>query len=232
MARILDAQVHSDDRRTDGGWGYYFADGHVWDRDRWPRASVTSWQLMALESARLGGLEVPSAVFRDAGVFLAGTWDSSRGAFRYSHDPSRLNSGYPILPASTPATMFGLSLLGLDLGSDQFVAARRYVLERAPDRYREASESQFVFEAKGNLYFWYYGTLAMFRAGGDAWQRWNVAMKDTLLDSQSEDGSWRPISTYADYAGDDARDKSYTTALNVLTLEVYYRYFTPLLEVR
>ena len=56
-------------------------------------------------------------------------------------------------------------------------------------------------------------------------------MKNTLLQAQDEDGSWKPISIYARYAGDDWRDKSYTTAINVLTLEVYYRYFTPLLTV-
>ena len=44
--------------------------------------------------------------------------------------------------------------------------------------------------------------------------------------------SWRPISIYArQYAGDDGSDASYATAMNVLSLEVYYRYFTPLLDV-
>ena len=56
-------------------------------------------------------------------------------------------------------------------------------------------------------------------------------LQDTLLPSQQQDGSWIPISTYSDYAGDDRGDRSYTTALCVLTLEVYYRYFPPLLEV-
>ena len=56
-------------------------------------------------------------------------------------------------------------------------------------------------------------------------------MKDTLLPAQDQDGSWRPISIYAGYAQDSDGDRSYTTAMNVLTLEVYYRYFTPLLKV-
>jgi hypothetical protein len=37
---------------------------------------------------------------------------------------------------------------------------------------------------------------------------------------------------YARYARDDASDRSYTTALSVLSLEVYYRYYWPLLKVR
>jgi hypothetical protein len=56
-------------------------------------------------------------------------------------------------------------------------------------------------------------------------------MKETLLPSQERNGSWVPISIYARYAGDDDEDRSYTTAMNVLSLEVYYRYFTPLLRV-
>ena len=36
----------------------------------------------------------------------------------------------------------------------------------------------------------------------------------------------------ANFAGDDDSDRAYSTAMCVLTLEVYYRYFTPLLEVR
>lgn len=232
IAQILRNQIESRDEQRHGGWGYYFADGHVWNRDRWPRASITSWQLMALESARLGGLEVPSAAFQNAGLFLAKSWDARLGAFRYSHDPERLNSGYPTLPASTPAAMFGLSLLGIDLASPVMDGARDYVLARLPDGYERASERDFVRTGQGNLYFWYYSTLSMFRAGGTSWQRWNVAMKESLLGGQTEDGSWRPISSYAEYAGDTNNDRSYTTAINVLTLEVYYRYFTPLLAVK
>ena len=46
-------------------------------------------------------------------------------------------------------------------------------------------------------------------------------------------GSWRPISIYAtDYADDTQRERTYSAAMCVLTLEIYYRYFTPLLKVR
>ncbi|MEZ6194670.1 MAG: hypothetical protein R3F20_02920 [Planctomycetota bacterium] len=56
--RILSAQVSSRRTELDGGWSYYYADE---DRryDRWPRLSVGVWQIMALESARIGGVRVP-----------------------------------------------------------------------------------------------------------------------------------------------------------------------------
>ncbi len=47
--------------------------------------------------------------------------------------------------------------------------------------------------------------------------------------AQAKDGSFPPIDVYAEEAGDSRRDRSYTTAMCVLSLEVYYRYFTPLL---
>ena len=42
----------------------------------------------------------------------------------------------------------------------------------------------------------------------------------------------RPLVSFADYAGDSEEDRTYTTAMCVLCLEVYYRYFTPLLQVK
>jgi len=231
VARVLANQVPEDyrgDPRLVGGWGYYYGDGSTYDP--WPRVSITSWQVMALESARLGGLAVDEQALRSAGKFIARSWDPRLGALRYSHDPRRVDSEYPTLPGSTPAGLFALSLLGEDLGSERFAAPRNYVMSRLPRGWRYAGEQAFVERAQGNVYFLYYGSLAMLRAGGDDWRRWNVALKETLLPAQELDGSWRPLDVYARYAGDSREDSIYTTAMCVLTLEVYYRYFTPLLE--
>ena len=91
-------------------------------------------------------------------------------------------------------------------------------------------EEEFVLRAEGNVYFWYYGSLACFFAGGDLWSEWNEALKTVLPRAQERDGSFRPIDPYAAYAGDSEKDRSYTTAMCVLSLEVYYRYFTPMLR--
>lgn len=230
LGEILRNQIAGDDKRRAGGWGYYYPDGRTFDS--WPRASITSWQVMALESARLGGLEVPDAAFDGARRFLLGSLDPRYGYFRYSHDPSRLNSGYRTLPGSTPASLFALALLGEDLSDERYERALDFVSERAPEGYRFSGDDDFVQNATGNIYFWYYGTLALFRAEGERWERWNAAMKSTLLPAQAEDGSWRPIELYAEYAGDSNRNRCYTTAMNVLTLEIYYRYFTPLLKIK
>lgn len=230
VAHILAHQSQKRDPRFFGGWGYFYPDERTFDR--WPRTSITVWQVMALESARLSGVDVPDAAFDGAREFLENARDEDGEYYRYNHDPERLGSGYPTLPASTPAALFALSLLGEDLQSAAHAPERAFVLNRAPKGYRYTSDDAFVHRAQGNLYFWYYGTLAMFRVGGGAWATWNEAMKKTLLPAQEADGSWRPIDIYARYARDNDADRSYTTTMCVLSLEIYYRYFLPLLKVR
>ena len=63
----------------------------------------------------------------------------------------------------------------------------------------------------------------MFHAGGEDWEIWNEAMKQTLLPMQrssgSEAGSWDPNGMWGGYGG-----RVYSTATAALSLEVYYRY--------
>jgi hypothetical protein len=74
-----------------------------------------------------------------------------------------------------------------------------------------------------NLYYWYYGTLAMYQLQGERWQRWNQALQDTLVRRQvtagENAGSWEPDCLWAGYGG-----RVYSTAMAALCLEVYYRY--------
>ena len=118
------------------------------------------------------------------------------------------------------------------IGAAEFCwhAARQYTLERKPRRYERPSRADFVLRARGNVYYWYYGSLACFVAGDEVWEDWNEALKRVLPDAQNDDGSFEPLDPYAEIARDHAGDKSYATAMCVLSLEVYYRYFTPLLE--
>lgn len=74
------------------------------------------------------------------------------------------------------------------------------------------------------MYYWYYGSYAMYQMGGSYWNEWNKAMKPAVLESQrtqggSSHGSWDPIGPWG-WAG----GRVYSTALMVLCLEVYFRY--------
>ncbi|MBI2921149.1 MAG: hypothetical protein HYY18_08705 [Planctomycetes bacterium] len=82
-----------------------------------------------------------------------------------------------------------------------------------------------------DYYSWYHGTQALFQwdaPAGKYWKGWNEAMKKAVLSSQrSEDGgcaegSWDvDVDRWAFEGG-----RVYATAINVLTLETYYRYPT------
>ncbi len=74
-----------------------------------------------------------------------------------------------------------------------------------------------------DMYYWYYGTLALFQVGGDAYRQWNRAMTEAILDHQRTDGnfsgSWDPKGAWGESGG-----RVYSTALMTMCLEVYYRY--------
>jgi hypothetical protein len=104
----------------------------------------------------------------------------------------------------------------------------RYFLaaENSPAALAEAAD-YILQEPPGagaaNLYYWYYGTLALFQKQGDEWTRWNRALQAELLHKQRWDGasagSWDPDDLFGGYGG-----RVYSTALAALSLEVYYRY--------
>ena len=64
----------------------------------------------------------------------------------------------------------------------------------------------------------------MFQLGGAPWEAWNHFLKQSVLPHQSaaphEDGSWEPDGNWLGVMG----GRLASTALNVLTFEVYYRY--------
>jgi hypothetical protein len=64
----------------------------------------------------------------------------------------------------------------------------------------------------------------MFNMGGSWWSEWNGCLRDGLIGRQRTEGdrrgSWDPPRNGFDSVG----GRVYTTALNVLNLEVYYRY--------
>ncbi len=94
--------------------------------------------------------------------------------------------------------------------------AVRFILEELPVSDRQGG-------ARMNFYFWYYATLALYPRQDEAWDRWNAAMQNALVETQvtsgRDAGSWEPATVWGGYGG-----RVYTTALATLCLEVYYRY--------
>jgi hypothetical protein len=190
-----------------GGWRYRVGDTGD--------TSQLGWQLMALWSAERAGIEVPPQTWSGAERFLRSVRRGNRGG---------LASYRPDGPASASMTAEALycrqlvnQLVGGDADSAAVAEATAQVLAAPPD------------PSRLNLYYWYYATLALHHQqqasdrAMQAWQTWNSALTNALLDAQVvdglENGSWNPDTVWGGYGG-----RVYTTAVAALCLEVYYRY--------
>lgn len=183
--------------RRDGGWRY--APGDPGDMSQF------GWQVLALYSAKLGNADVPQATFDRMEKFLE-SCSSGVGNGLASYRP---NQG--------PSTTMTAEALVCRYFLQQDVAATT-LLEASRKIATERPTPQHV-----NLYYWYYGTLAMYHAGGSDWEQWNTELKRTLLTLQNQSGndagSWPADGVWGGYGG-----QVYSTAMATLSLEVYYRY--------
>lgn len=195
---------------ADGGWRYL--KGQTGDM------SMFGWQLMALKSAQTAGLAVPQETLDRAIDFLVANGDDlkKRGISEYGGLAGYRKDERP-KPSMTAEALFCKQMLGIKRTNPSAVEAANYLLQNLPRR------------SQTDLYYWYYGTLAMYQQGGDAWQKWNTALRDNLVSEQRTDGdfagSWDPRAPWGDYGG-----RVFSTALSTLSLEVYYR-FLPLYQM-
>ncbi len=177
-----------------GGWRY--SPGDSGD------TSVVGWQIMALVSARMSGLNVPDEVRERALRFLQSV-----------HLPSTDEFGYTGKGRGTVATtaIGGLCSLYLHASLDRVSQQR-------------ISKSLGMQDPKSNNeYANYYISLVLHHLGGEQWRVWNAACRNTLVASQVRyghaAGSWNPDSHWGRRGG-----RLYSTCMSVLTLEVYYRH--------
>jgi hypothetical protein len=191
-----------------GGWRYF--PGQAGD------TTVSGWQLMALKSAQMAGLEVPSQTFFLAGKFLDSVQSEKGAAYGYI----RPGSG----AATTAAGLLCRMYLGWGRQHPALVAGINGIDKLGP------MQTEPSGEAHTDLYFDYYATQVLYHHGGPQWERWNKKMRDYLIATQSseghESGSWYFQNQHLDKGG-----RLCNTSLAILTLEVYYRYL-PLYSTR
>ena len=183
---------------TSGGWRY--------DPGNYGDTSIFGWQLMALKSASLVDVAVPDSTWQKARGWLS-IVGSGRARGLASYLP-----GEAVTPAMTAEALACREFLGATASDPAVREAAEYIMNYLPHRERQ------------NLYYWYYGTVALFQIGGPQWDKWNTALRDLLISQQRRDGhaagSWEPR---GDPWGNEG-GRVYTTALSTLCLEVYYRY--------
>ena len=179
-----------------GGWRY--SPGQ--DSD----TSVTGWQVMALHSARMAGLELPEKPFDLARKWLDFAGGGEHGGLYGYQSPNDI---------SRAMVATGMFCRQLDLvpPSNPKMIESAELMKRYPIR-----------DNNPDLYYIYYGTLALYQHQGSIWQEWNNNLKRILPEIQVKtgnlSGSWNLSRSNTKGGGRIA-----STTLAILSLEVYYR---------
>ena len=196
------------------GWKYNPADGRN-------DTSVTGWMVVALKAAKDAKLSVPKSAF-DGAINWLDRATNTAGKCGYMRPGDNgsvnrgVNDGFAKLPTMTAVSVFSRILCGKSRQDMKIIKGIEILKQNLPEWNKPKND-------KADMYYWYYGTLAMFQYGGENWRKWNPAMKKALLENQRAggcaDGSWDPVDKWGMVGG-----RVYSTAIGALTLEVYYRY--------
>lgn len=178
--------------------------------------SVSGWQLMALKSGEMSGLTVPKDAYVRVGRWLDSV-QSKTSAGQFSYHPSQDAS-----PTMTAEGLLMRQYLGSKRDDAQLIAGANFLQTRLPDFGQRDS------------YYWYYATQVMFHMQGEHWNAWNHSLRDSLVETQTQDGafsgSWDPVRPTPE-KWSSAGGRHYVTCLNLLMLEVYYRHLPLYLEL-
>ena len=203
-------------------WRYYPRDG---DND----TSITGWMVFALKSAKEFGLKVDEQALKYSLSWFDEVTDPSTGQCGYTkrgESSSRELGLEDKFPSSKTESLTAVAALcRIFLGQKP---KDHPVLLAAADTMIKKPPVWNTADGSIDFYYWYYGSYAMFQIGGKHWKRWQKAMHPALLKTQrrkgAAKGSWDPVGAWGHQGG-----RVYSTAIGVLSLEVYYRY-SPLLR--
>ena len=210
------------------GWRYGIKPG---DSD----TSVTGWMVLALKTAKNADLDTSDISPDQYKGALQGalTWfnfaTAANGKAGYVA-PGDAGSRLATIPEPYPyskdlSCMTAVAVLcRLFAGESRTTQAVRDGVKILMKEVPRWQEQKGRATSTINLYYWYYGSYALFQYGGAPWKAWNEDMKKALLETQragniDEDGSWDPIGEWGVAGG-----RVYSTAIGAMTLEVYYRF--------
>lgn len=202
-----------------GGWRYIRLE---------PRGDLTvsGWQIMALKSCQLAGVETDKATWMRSEAFVD-SLISSDGKYGYQKSAAKVTD------TTTAIGVLSKMYLGTHYEDLDLIMGADFISDTGP--------------SDSDIYFNYYATQILHHRGGEPWQAWNkgtgakkgkrirnireLGMRDFLIQTQDQSNSHQAGSWYfADKAGHSKTGgRLYTTAMSVMILEVYYRYL-PLYE--
>jgi hypothetical protein len=219
--RAIDFMVASQDPRR-GGWRYRPGNGSD--------TSVTGWYMMALQSGRLAGLNVPETTLDLIKSFVENAQNGSDEPHIYRYNPFAPDTPEQRHGLQPTAVMTSVGLLirlyhGWSRENKAMMDGASYLLIHSP---QNGTKQQ----SRRDTYYWYYATQVIFHMGGDYWKKWQENLNPMLIKEQvasgQYSGSWDPNEPvpdlWAKYGG-----RLYVTTMNLLSLEVSYRHL-PLYE--
>jgi hypothetical protein len=188
-----------------GGWHYtpYIQQKMPGD------TSVVGWQMMAIKSAAMSGLQYDIDTIRRANFFLDTMMVPGGFGYHYSMESKQKN------PLDYRAAMTACGVL-----------CRMYSGWKKDEPSIKAAAEKFAADgpSKSDIYYNYYATQVMKQYGGSEWESWNNRMRDQIVSSQVQTGhgagSWYIDSGHSS----DAGGRLYSTCMSTMMLEVYYRY--------
>ena len=151
--------------KNDGGWRYNPGDPGD--------TSVVGWQIMALKSAQMAGLNVggsggSGSIFELAGKWLdlvkTGPYDS-----QFQYQP-----GSGATPTMTAVGLLCRQYLHAKRDDPMMIDGVKYLMNNMPD------------VKMHNVYYWYYATQVLHNYSGYEWDTWNRAMRKLLISTQSK----------------------------------------------
>jgi len=199
------------------GWRYIHRHG---END----TSVTGWAAMVLKSAEMAGLSFPASAYEGTRAWLDEVTEESYARVGYTQKNTgkvycEHNLAFEPHEALTAIAVLSRCFMDKDARDRRIVHGCALLMRDLP-KYEGAAI---------DYYYWYYASLALFQIdgyrNGELWKRWNDALTAALVKSQNlasagcKEGSWEPIDRWSCEGG-----RVYATALNTLTLEVYYRF--------
>lgn len=235
LKKIEDSQLN------DGGWRYYSPGDFNFHANVPGDTSVLGWQMLALKSGVSAGFTVRRSVGYQAGNFLDSVMDKSGSFYRYQPKSIQKKSE---MWGTTAVGVLVREYLGWEPGNSQLDAGANQIAKWIDDSdslWQKAKKGGRTGKINGvtvsyfrddrlvyNLYFAYYGALALHCYGGKLWENRFAKLRDFLIETQSrgsvlgnscEDGSWL---FYDKYMNDGGRVLN--TSLAILILETPYRY--------
>ena len=203
--------------------------GKAWryqPRDGQNDTSVTGWVMMALKTADHCGITVPAEAFAGIKSFYDDVTDPNYGQVGYTEPGSKAVMSHEdirnimIQPSLTAIGVMTRIFIDKKASDPIIKLGVAEILKSLPAW--DTSKSGVI-----DYYYWFYATYCLNQydgPDGPGWKAWNEKMKDVLLKNQCSkadacaDGSWEPIDRWSAEGS-----RVYATAINALTLEVYYR---------